>query len=278
MTGPKPIRIETWDWQEAPAKASRQVFAIGDIHGRADLLEALHMEIRRVARPGALLVHLGDYIDKGPWSVRTLRMALDGVEGLEVVNLPGNHEQLMASVLLASHNELTELLGVWLDNGGRDVARELGCDMSAEDTRTSTTFLGAVRGALGERRLDRFFAMPNHVYVGGYLFVHGGVNPAVPIAELLARDWRRRDVDEDVDPLWVRWPFFAHEELFEGGVVVVHGHTPRDQPELLTNRINLDTRANDSGRLTMAEFDGNRFRITQTHGRARRPGSSELEE
>jgi serine/threonine protein phosphatase 1 len=137
-------------------------------------------------------------------------------------------------------------------------------------------FVDAIRGSLGQRRLDQLFSMPNHITEGGYLFVHGGVNPAVPIADFLARDWRLRWVDEDLDPLWVRWPFFAHEGLYEGNVVVVHGHTPRDQPELLDNRINLDTRACDSGILTMAEFDAGQLRITQTRGRTRKPFSSEL--
>jgi serine/threonine protein phosphatase 1 len=271
------VQIDTWDWQDAPAVAPRQIFAIGDIHGRADLLQALHAEIQRVARPGALLIHLGDYIDKGPWSMQALRLALDGVEGIEVINLPGNHEQYLTVVLDAPLNQQEELMEIWLDNGGRAVARELGCDTSAKDAGARTKLVDAVREALGERRRSQFLSMPNHVYVGGYLFVHGGVNPAVPIAKFLARDWRLHWVDEDLDPLWVRWPFFAHEGLYEGGFVVVHGHTPRDQPELLENRINLDTRACDSGKLTMAEFDGRRFRITQTHGRARKLGSNELE-
>jgi serine/threonine protein phosphatase 1 len=107
--------------------------------------------------------------------------------------------------------------------------------------------------------------------------VHGGIYPIVPLSAFLGKDWRQLSADEDFDPLWIRWPFFGHEGPFENGLVVVHGHTPRDAPELLDNRINLDTRAWESGRLTMAEFDGTRYRITQTHGRMRRPGSNELE-
>jgi serine/threonine protein phosphatase 1 len=81
-------------------------------------------------------------------------------------------------------------------------------------------------------------------------------------------------VDEDSDPLWIRWPFFDHAGLDEGKVIV-HGHTPRDEPELLTNRINLDTRAFDSGKLTMAEFDGRRYRISQfTEGHGSRAAPS----
>jgi len=271
-----PVRIETWEWQEAPVETPRQVFAIGDIHGRADLLSALHAEVRRVARPDALLVHLGDYIDRGPWSIEALRMALDGVDGLEVCNLPGNHEQFLVTCLRSSGTEQAEVIEAWLDNGGRAVARELGCELTADDSRSRAKLLDAVRGALGDRRIDQLFGLRNHLSSGGYLFVHGGVNPAIPISKFLAKDWRDPCLDEDSDPLWIRWPFFDHEGLYEEKVVV-HGHTPRDAPELLENRINLDTRAFDSGRLTMAEFDNRKFRITQTHGRARKLGSSELE-
>jgi serine/threonine protein phosphatase 1 len=271
-----PVQVETWDWQEAPAETPRQVFAIGDIHGRADLLGALHAEVRRVARPDALLVHLGDYIDRGPWSIEALRMALDGMDGLEVYNLPGNHEQLLMACLRSSGGEQAGVIEAWLDNGGRAVARELGCELSSGDARSRAKLLDAVRGALGDRRIDQIFALRNHLFVGGYLFVHGGVNPAIPINMFLAQDWRDPCSDEDSDPLWIRRPFFGHEGLYEGKVVV-HGHTPREAPELLSNRINLDTRAFESGRLTMAEFADGKFRITQTHGRARKLGSSELE-
>jgi serine/threonine protein phosphatase 1 len=272
-----PIRIETSNWQEAPAGAPRQIFAIGDIHGRADLLEALHAEIRRRARPDAVVIHLGDYIDRGPWSIQALRMALDGVDGLETVCLPGNHEQFLVAALNASTDVQSEIMEAWLDNGGRAVARELHCDPTAEDARSRAKLLDAIRGALGEQRLNQLSSLPNHIYVGAYLFVHAGVNPGISIAQFLAQDWRNICLDEDLDPLWIRWPFFEHNGPYEGGVVVVHGHTPRDQPELLSNRINLDTRAFDSGRLTMAEFDNDKLRVVQTHGRSRRPGTTELE-
>jgi len=76
------------------------------------------------------------------------------------------------------------------------------------------------------KHLDRFMKLPNHVRLGGYLFVHAGINPAIPLAEQLGRSWGEFGKGrEDDDPLWVRGPFLLHDGRFEDGLIIVHGHT-----------------------------------------------------
>jgi serine/threonine protein phosphatase 1 len=272
-----PITIERFEWQDSPAESQNQIFAIGDIHGRADLLRALHTEIERRAKPDAVLIHLGDYIDRGPWSIEALTLALDGVSAGRTISLPGNHEQLLVMALTAAPERRTEIVDVWLDNGGRAVARELGCEVPEGDHGAQMRLLETVRGALGQRRIDQLLSLPNHVRFGDFLFVHAGIHPEIPLATFLGHAWQQGVDDEDLDPLWIRWPFLGHEGPIADGITVIHGHTPRNEPEILPHRINLDTRAFDSGRLTMLELSGRRMRIIQTRGPRRRPGTSLLE-
>ncbi len=117
-------------------------------------------------------------------------------------------------------------------------------------------------------RLERFFAMQNHVRLGQYLFVHAGIHPDLGLA-MLKRDWSKRPsrwVEEDEDPLWIRGPFLTYEGAHEEGVVVIHGHTPRPDVELRANRINIDTRAYDTGRLTAVQLQGSKLRFIQSVG------------
>jgi serine/threonine protein phosphatase 1 len=251
-----------------PASTHRQVFAIGDVHGRADLLSALLTEIEKSAQANALVIFLGDYIDRGPESIRALKIALDGLSRLSSIALPGNHEQFLVSFLTMEGTEQFDVFDVWCGwNGGDAVMTELGFPPSIVSTALIPPFLAALRTALGPDRISKLLSLPSHTFVDGYLFVHGGIHPSRPMQEFLARPWHHIEFwNEDADPLWIRGPFLTHEGLFEGGYVVVHGHTPFDEPEILPNRINCDTGAYRSGRLTAVELDGGGMRIIQAIG------------
>jgi len=264
------------DWIGAPASVSRPVFAIGDVHGCADLLEALHGEIRSIVDTDALAAplatHLGDYIDRGPRPLECLKMALDGVPGIETISLPGNHEQIMRHVLESEGADRDNTLIMWLWNGGERVTAELGMQNGAAALANPDEVVARLKIRLAAH-LDRFMKMPNHVRLDGYLFVHAGINPAIPLAAQLERSWGEiaKDGKED-DPLWIREPFLQHGGKFEDGLIIVHGHTIHGTPQITANRIGIDTGAYRSGRLTCLEIRDDRMRFITAMGGSDRAG------
>jgi serine/threonine protein phosphatase 1 len=211
-------------------------YAIGDVHGRSDLLETLHGRIaayhrmRHQGRP-ATLVHLGDYIDGGPDSRGVIDRLMAGAAGFEVLCLKGNHEAMLLDCL---ETDDQQVWGAWRSNGGDATLASFGVSFrfGGYDRRELAL-------ALGEARVRWLRALPLHHRVGGLLFVHAGIAPGKPLAEQTENDllWiRRRFLDSDADH----------------GFRVIHGHTPTatDEPELRPNRINVDTGAGSSGPLT----------------------------
>lgn len=219
--------------------AGLRVYAIGDPHGCAARLAALHGQIAAdaAARPvaEALVVHLGDYVDRGPDSAGVLAL-LRGpcpVPGARVVNLAGNHEQLMLAAL--DPQAEAEVVELWLDNGGGPTLESYGAD--PRDPRSWD--------AVPERDLGFLRGMPWQFALGGYLFAHAGVRPDVPL-----------DRQDPMDLAWIREPFLSWRGRL--GAVVVHGHTPSRLPEVLEHRIGLDTGAVFGGRLSCAVLEEDR--------------------
>jgi serine/threonine protein phosphatase 1 len=281
-------------WQPAPAHTNRPIFAIGDVHGRYDLLTQLHETIAgivatdRLADP--LVVHLGDYIDRGPQPLDCLKRVLGGVAEIETVALAGNHEQFMYRCLAAAEaaqgsadddfaEDLAYVVESWFAyNCGTAVARELGFADPQDALDDPWDFHGRLIERLGDETLARFRAMPNHHRTGDYFFIHGGLHPAIDLAQQLAPHWGsfRFDAPES-DPLWVRGPFLTHPGTFEftsdddyadytGPFVVVHGHTISHAPEVRHNRIGVDTGAFMTGRLTAVELRGDQLRFVTAQG------------
>lgn len=257
-------------WQAAPANASRPAFAIGDVHGRADLFEPLVAAILQIVdKEGldkALLVTLGDYIDRGPSGLAVLKRVLDGIKHpkIESICLPGNHEQFLRHFLESKPGERFEILWAWLDNGADAIARELGLS-EIKAAREPDAFIAAIASDLGMPRVEKLFKLNNHYRLDQYVFVHGGIHPQFGLVAL-KRDWRklpRSGLEEDRDPLWVRGPFLTYDGEHDEGVIVVHGHTPRNEAELLGNRIGVDTGAYFSGRLTCVQLQGDKMRLIQ---------------
>ncbi len=234
------------NWQPAPAclEPGRRLYAIGDAHGCADRLRALHAAVRADLRDrpcaAATLVHLGDLIDRGPDSAGCVQAALD-FDACATVNLMGNHEDTALLALAGEGYACAD----WLDTGGRPALRSWG--VSDLSPRASW--------AAGVPAHHRAFmaGMALHHRAGPYLFVHAGIRPGVPL------EGQSRD-----DLLRIRRAFLDSEAAH--GCVVVHGHSPtRDrQPELRPNRINLDTGAVfEGGRLTLAVFEAARVAFLQ---------------
>ncbi len=226
----------------APARLppGRRIYAIGDVHGCDAALAALHARITEDlrARPmaHATLVHLGDYIDRGPDSAgvvaRLMGPALPPVQ--QVVNLMGNHEQLLLGAIDGADPAMA---GVWLANGGPASLRSWGVPVASPPAHW--------RGLLPAPQIEFLRKLGLTYRDGGYLFVHAGLRPGIPAA---------RQSTEDL--LWIREPFLSWEG--DHGAVVVHGHTPRAEPELRANRIGIDTGAVLGGKLTCAVLEADR--------------------
>ena len=231
------------DFVTAPAQLppGQRVYAVGDVHGCIDQLTALHQAItddlaaRPVAEP--LLVHLGDYVDRGPDSaaVVTLLAAGPPIAGLRTVNLMGNHEYMMLDALVSGEEAAAEL---WLSNGGADTLYSWGVPRTAKQTdwagRIPVPHLLFLRD-LGLMHQE-----------GSYLFVHAGIRPGVRL-----RQQARQDL------LWIREPFLSSKA--DLGVIVVHGHTPTKEPVVRANRIGIDTGAVMGGTLTCVVLEDDRL-------------------
>ncbi len=231
------------DFTPAPATLSpgQRVYAIGDIHGCLDRLAALHAQIaddlaeRPVSDP--LLVHLGDYVDRGPDSAGVVAKLADAppLADVPTINLMGNHEYMMLAAVASGDTEATDL---WLANGGADSLLSWGVPRSAQAKDWS--------GYLPRPHLLFLRDLAMRHEVGGYLFVHAGIRPGIP----LERQSRH-------DLLWIREPFLSFKEPY--GTVVVHGHTPGYEPVVRPNRIGIDTGAVMGGVLTCVVLEEDRM-------------------
>jgi Calcineurin-like phosphoesterase len=221
-------------------------YAIGDVHGRDDLLEAMHERIAagHRARHGdgrAVIVYVGDYIDRGACGREVIDRVMRGLPGFETVSLKGNHEDLMLACL---ETDAPHVWSMWLGNGGYETAESFGLSLESGDYDPA-----ALAKALGRERLAWLRSLKLYHRVADYLFVHAGIVPG-----------RRLEEQEEKDLIWIRHRFL--ESKRDHGFCVVHGHTPADQPELKPNRIGIDTGATFRGELTavvLGEAEGPRF-------------------
>lgn len=220
----------------------RRVYAVGDVHGRLDLFEAMRTAIdREIASARGLhstVVLLGDLIDRGPDSAGVLAAARAWSERRRLHILLGNHEEMF----LKSFDDL-EVLKQFLRHGGRETLLSYGISKK----KYAAASLAEVQKLANEQvpAEDRAFiaTFEDMLEAGDYLFVHAGIQPGVPLTDQSEHDLR-----------WIREPFLSHAE--DHGQVVVHGHTITGQPELRPNRIGIDTGAYHSGRLTALVLEG----------------------
>src|SRR6187549_2995751 len=218
-----------------------RVYAIGDVHGCADLLQKTltkidsHREAYPIASP--LEIMLGDYVDRGPSSFEVIELLSKRVRS-GTICLKGNHE----SFLLEFLNDPT-ILNAWQHCGGLETLMSYGLepslDLSPEDQES---LAGTLAKRLPLHHHNFLTALPLSFTLGDYFFVHAGVRPGVALSNQRAEDL-----------LWIREEFLRYEGSFEK--VVVHGHTPVNEPEIRNNRINIDTGAFATGNLTCAMFE-----------------------
>ncbi len=225
------------------------IYAIGDIHGRSDLLALLLDKIAADAAHSKdakrrTLVFLGDYIDRGHDSARVVDMVLGELPlGFDAHFLKGNHEAILLDFL-----DEPSYLGQWLANGADATFRSYGMDLEELIRKGATpeAWRRAFLASLPEAHRDFFETLELAVAFGDYLFVHAGVRPGVPL-----------EAQDPHDMVWIRAPFLQSDEDF--GKIVVHGHTPAREPVIRANRIGIDTGAVFTDRLTALKLeDGTR--------------------
>ncbi len=237
--------------RNARAPEGFRIYAIGDIHGRVDLLSGLLdlIERDRESRPAmpTLLLFLGDYVDRGPDSKGAVDFLINGLPaGLAPIFLKGNHEDLLLTFL----QDPISGLG-WLHNGGGATMESYGVPKSVIREamwlrQEAVLEAGSMFAAAMPPDHLRFYEQLSLFYrAGGYFFVHGGVRPGVPLER------QRED-----DLLWIREEFLRWPDDF--GAVVVHGHTPVQWPDDFANRIGIDTYAYQTGKLTAVGLEGPR--------------------
>lgn len=246
-------QIPTVGSRPARTAPGARVYAIGDVHGRLDLLEALVARIREDARHGAAgsrtLVMLGDYIDRGPESAAVVDWLIDyAAPELRLVALMGNHEDTMIRFL-----DDIRVGSTWLYYGGSETLESYGIAASRheEEPAELRRLQAQLRLSLPRRHLDFLAALPLVHVDGDYLFVHAGVRPGVSLGAQ-ARE----------DLLWIRDEFLQSEG--DHGKVVVHGHTIAPEPEFRKNRIGIDTGAFVSDRLTCLVLENDAQRMLHT--------------
>ncbi len=214
-----------------------RVYAIGDIHGRSDLLDRIITAIRRdlEANPveNCVTVTLGDYFDRGPDSRGVIERLLNNPFPSDFVPLKGNHELLFESFLhrpaVAEH---------WRRLGGLETLASYGVRVgSLMRGQSYQEAADALKAAVPQTHLDFVRSLRTSLPIGPYFLCHAGVRPGVPL-----------DRQSEDDLLWIREPFLASAANF--GKIVVHGHTPTEQPDIRANRINVDTGAYVTNNLT----------------------------
>lgn len=232
-----------------------RVYAVGDVHGRADLLSFLLGRIVADAKAGPdrrVLIFLGDVIDRGPYSREVLDILTRHVPNtFEAVFLKGNHEDMMVRFL----GGVGEGRADWFANGGRETLMSYDVEVPPwPGARNSDAYNGA-RTALAVA-----LPAPHRAYLdalrlshreGDYLFVHAGIRPGVALED-----------QDDHDLMWIRKPFLSDET--DTGVTVVHGHSVVGEPAVHAHRIGIDTGAYASNVLTCLVLEGAEQRFLST--------------
>jgi serine/threonine protein phosphatase 1 len=228
-----------------------RIYAVGDIHGRLDLLDKLLLSIekdiasRSTVRP--IYVFLGDYIDRGPSSRETIDRLIEHGEKRESVFLKGNHE-LIAIKCLRDRS----LFDQWLRLGGLETLASYGVSTDIRAVGKQTVQLqAAFHSALPQAHLRFFRDLQSSFACGDFFFAHAGVKPTIALS---------RQKEEDL--LWIRDEFLT--SIDDLGKIIVHGHTPVDRVGIRPNRINIDTGAFASGRLTCLVIDSKSLSVIDT--------------
>lgn len=219
-----------------------RIYAIGDIHGRADLLsdivDRIDEDARRRPIDRIIEVYLGDYIDRGDHSRLVIDMLCHRLVQRQAICLRGNHEAILEEFL-----DDPDVIHGWIRLGGLNTITSYGVQVP-EVAQIVPGHLHRLFCETLPRTHILFLQCLRNLYrCGDYLFVHAGIRPGVPLDQ---------QVQDDL--VWIRDEFLSSRA--DHGLTVVHGHTPVTHPQVCNNRINIDTGAVFSGQLTCLVLEG----------------------
>lgn len=229
-----------------------RVYAVGDIHGRLDLLDDLLARIDADdARRGpaeTAVIFLGDLIDRGPDSAGVVER-LRGIAGSDrrIRFLAGNHEEILLEALRGD----AKALRLFCRIGGRETALSYGVGEAEYDACDYDELLQALDRVIPDAHRAFLSAFEDAITLGDYHFVHAGVRPGLPLDDQRTADLR-----------WIRDGFLHHRGRLEKRIV--HGHTVTEDVEFLPHRIGVDTGAYATGRLTALGLEGAEQWLIQT--------------
>lgn len=242
-------------WLGLRARAPRvapglRIYAVGDIHGRMDLLAMLLEKIAADAQTGPsckMQIFLGDYVDRGSESRAVIARMTEPFPGYDVRFIRGNHDQ-MAMDFLDDPNAYQ----AWRAYGGTETLRSYGVAVPRLESQASAEELHRqFRQALPASHRNFLTGLVPFVEVGGYFFTHAGIRPGVPLGSQTTHDM-----------MWMRDEFLG--STADHGRIVVHGHSPAPEPVRKMNRIGVDTGAYATDRLTAAVLEGDDCRFLST--------------
>lgn len=237
-------------FQDARAPDGMRLYAIGDVHGRLDLLAAMHARITAEIAGDAVadwrIVHLGDYVDRGP-DARGVIDFLIAARNRDPRNvmLAGNHDIGFLEFL-----DRPDPGGLFVNTGGPQTARSYGVDLAPNawgffglGGKTLKAAHAELLRAVPQSHVDFLRSLPLSAIFGDFFFCHAGIRPGIALEQQATQDL-----------IWIREAFLDNAGLY--GKIIVHGHTPNRQAEIKANRVNVDTLACKSGRLTALVVDG----------------------
>ena len=221
-----------------------RAYAVGDVHGRLDLLERLleliDSDLSDRPKRKTLLIFLGDLIDRGPESRGVIeRLRTFHHDRLSPYFLAGNHEEILLRVVSGERG----LLKDWMTFGGAECLGSYGLDPVEIGTLKEEEALASIKRAIPDQHVRFIADFADTLRFGDYLFVHAGIRPGVDLPQQSQADLR-----------WIRSPFLEDEG--DHGFVVVHGHSISEEVELRRNRIGIDTGAYHTGTLTALGLEG----------------------
>jgi serine/threonine protein phosphatase 1 len=225
-----------------------RIYAIGDIHGRADLLDQvlnrIDADLTKNPISFEIEVFLGDYIDRGPDSRQALDRLVVRSRTRRMVFLKGNHETYLADFV-----NTPSILNDWQRIGGLETLISYGVTPSINANAAAQARIAAALYQVLPESHRRFLGnLRTSFTCGDFYFVHAGVRPGIPLEK-----------QREEDLLWIRHEFLLSEEEFTK--IVVHGHTPVLEPDFRPNRINIDTGAYATGNLTCLILENETMRF-----------------
>lgn len=240
-------------FDDASGPEDMHIYAIGDVHGRRDLLDVMFERINAALarqRPADWrIVLLGDYIDRGPDSKGVLDVLCARKRSdPHLVLLAGNHDAGFMEFLERPKRE-----SLFAGHGGGETAKSYGVPADFSSDALAAQTRERLLQAIPPEHLALMASLERSAAYGDFYFCHAGIRPGVPLAE-----------QDSEDLIWIRGEFLRSTALHPK--VIVHGHTPGDEPEVRANRVNLDTRAYETGRLTALAIGGQAKRFLTVEG------------